>query len=422
MGDKQLCPNAVRTISRNVGRANDMRCFKPNLMVICLGVLLASTSKACRADTSSPMHLSVGSAYRLPVTKHIARLESTNSNTVEAFNNGYLIGLQAGEARIRTIQSDGSTSECQVSVREPDEPMVDPATLKQFPDDRRFVIDGRVCYGSELNGQRAADPMEREHTRSNRIINPHPLTAGADLEWEVREGAEVRDGAGVMMGTVASALQVGNRLVPTSKFNFGMSKVIDGRMYVYAFSVAIQPTPWLSKLLDPRDVSGGHVRTSAWLPLDQIVDKETLLERVGIGKVKLPRLPLEEERYRITGGDAGQYMTAFGEMSIVKRIEIGAKPSHYLRRPSGTVNLVYSVPGFGLGGQGLDAFLVSDGAIFRPARGAKVFIQPTYFPKRHPEAGEVSPHTMTFIYGAVEVKGSEPVYGWIAREALSAEK
>lgn len=309
-----------------------------------------------------------------------------------------------------------------MSVLEPDEPMVDPATLKQFPDDRRFVIDGRVCYGSELNGQRATDPMEREHTRSNRIINPHPLTADADLEWEVREGAELRDGAGVMMGTVASALQVGNRAVPTSKFNFGMSKVIDGRMYVYAFSVAIQPTPWLSKLLDPRDVSGGHVRTSAWLPLDQIVDKETLLERVGIGNVKLPRLPLADERYRITGGNAGQYMTAFGEMSIVKRIEIGAKPSHYLYRPSGTVNLVYSVPGFGLGGQGLDAFLVSDGAIFRPARGAKVFIQPTYFPKRHPEAGEVSPHTMTFIYGAVEVKGSEPVYGWIAREALSAEK
>jgi hypothetical protein len=29
---------------------------------------------------------------------------------------------------------------------------------------------------------------------------------------------------------------------------------------------------------------------------------------------------------------------------------------------------------------------------------------------------------MTFLYGAVEVKGNSPVYGWIAKEALSTVK
>jgi hypothetical protein len=94
-------------------------------------------------------------------------------------------------------------------------------------------------------------------------------------------------------------------------------------------------------------------------------------------------------------------------------------PSHYLRRPSGTINLVYSVPGFGLGGQGLDSFLISDALEFYPVKGAKVFKQPTYFPSKHPQAGKVSPQTMTFLYGAIKSNGSEPVYGWIAKEALA---
>ena len=74
------------------------------------------------------------------------------------------------------------------------------------------------------------------------------------------------------------------------------------------------------------------------------------------------------------------------------------------------------------GGQSLDSFLISDGAIFHQAKGAKIFVQPTYFPKGHPKAGKVSPRTMTFLYGAVEIKGSETIYGWIAKEALAPAK
>lgn len=86
------------------------------------------------------------------------------------------------------------------------------------------------------------------------------------------------------------------------------------------------------------------------------------------------------------------------------------------------MNIIYSVPGFGLGGQGLDSFLVTDGVIFRPAVGARPFVRPTFYPARHPARGRPSRQTMTFIYGAAEAPGVEPVYGWVALEALEAAR
>jgi hypothetical protein len=192
-------------------------------------------------------------------------------------------------------------------------------------------------------------------------------------------------------------------------------------MCLYAFAVDIVPSPELRELIKPSELNkSGNVGTSAWLPLDRVVQKDVLIERIGLGKVKLPRLPLQEKGYKITGGDPTRYMTEFGELRIVKDPDAEPVPSHYLRRPSGTVNIIYSVPGFGLGGQGLDSLLVTDGIVFHPAKGAKVFVQPTYFPGKHPKRGQVSGKTVTFMYGAAEVKGVEPVYGWVAKEALLA--
>jgi hypothetical protein len=161
----------------------------------------------------------------------------------------------------------------------------------------------------------------------------------------------------------------------------------------------------------------GAIGTSAWLRADDVVEKKMLLERFGVGRGKLAALPLEKTRYRITGGDSNRYQTPDGELAIVKQAN-GPVPSHYLRRPSGTINVLYSVPGFGLGGQGLDSFLLSDKLTFRPAKGIRQFAQPTYYPLRHPQAKQVAPKTMTFLYGAVEAPNGEPVYGWVAKEAL----
>lgn len=387
------------------------------VLFLTFAVAISRQTAAGWAFNQGALELTVGGAARLRLNSpptNALQWESSAPSVAQVFQNGFVVGLTPGQVRILARHGPATeAAECVVTVVSSRSLLVDPATLKQFPDNRAFTMAGRKCYGSELNGQRAFNPDERRFTHANRVINPRPLRAGKELDWELRPNTVVFDGAGVPMGTVPAAFRVGDHTVPVSMFNFGASKVINGRICVYAFSVSLTPSPALGGSTEE------HTSTSAWLPLEDVVDKETLLERIGLGNARLPALPLEATGRRVTGGDPKLYMTKFGELSIVRQVSSGPVPSHYLRRPSGTVNLIYSVPGFGLGGEGEDSFLVSDGLEFFPAKGAKVFKQPTYFPARHPEAGKVSPQTMTFLYGAVEGKGFEPVYGWIAQEALA---
>ena len=393
--------------------------------IFAMTLLLASAGSRAAVTVDKPtLAIDVGDAEQVHASpgSDATQWASSDPSVAQVYANGFVVALKQGTTKITVTQPGQPPAVCQVTVTTSRQPIVNPATLKQFTDDRRFEVNGRKCYGSELNGQRNDDPAERKFTRGNRVINPQPLNPKDDLEWEVEPGTEIYDGAGVLMGTVAPTTDAAGRgKVPSSKFNFGMSKVLGGKICLYAFAVDIVPTPALRKIINPSELNrDGVVGTSAWLPLDRVVKKEALLERIGLGKVKLPRLPLQEKGFRITGGDPMRYMTEFGELRIVKDPDAAPVPSHYLKRPSGTVNIIYSVPGFGLGGQGLDSFLITDGIVFHPARGAKVFVQPTYFPAKHPKKGQASSKTMTFIYGAAEVKGVEPVYGWVAKEALSA--
>ena len=284
------------------------------------------------------------------------------------------------------------------------------------PDERSFDLDGRLCYGSELCGHVLGVPR-KGYLNSNRVINPTPLSPKKNLLWEVAPGAEVLDGAGVLMGTVAPCITVNGKKVPASAFNFGMSKIMGGKMYLYGFTTPVLASEGLRKEVDQEELRDGVINSSAWVPLDSIVDKETLVDRFGVGRGKLPALPLGPERYRITGGDPKSYVIPEGELAIVKTAN-GPVPSHYLRRPCATINILYSVPGFGLGGQGLDSLRLSDHPTFRPATGVRTFVQPTYYPLKHPKAKEVSPRTMTFLYGQVEAPGYDPTYCWVAKEAL----
>jgi len=411
-------------IKPNLGEGAFMkwrRIFVILWLIVAFAFIGETRAEVTLNKTSLEVH--VGAAAQLGLTSGKGgdvRWESSAPQIAQVFQNGYVVGISPGQARVLARKAGANeAAECLVTVQALQQSPVDPATLKQYADSREFTVDGRKCYGSELNGQRASDPDGRRFTRSNRVINPKPLSAAKPLDWELQPGTEVYDGAGVPMGTVPATLKIGGRRVPVSMFNFGASKVLGGRICVYAFSVSIEPSPAVAKLLETGESKEGRVATSAWLPLDGVVNKEALLERIGLGKAGLPALPLEATGWRVTGGDPKLYSTPFGELSIVRQVGSGPVPSHYLRRPSGTINLVYSVPGFGLGGEGTDSFLVSDALEFYPARGAKVFKQPTYFPSKHPQAGKVSPQTMTFLYGAILCQGSAPVYGWIAKEALA---
>jgi hypothetical protein len=397
-----------------------------------LGIASVITSSAAAAAAANvtidhgSITVGAGAVAKLEVTAggDAKSLQWTTSNprVAQVYANGTVVGIAPGEVTIIVAepgQSSSSGARCDVTVQHTAPPMIDVSQIKQYPDNRVFRVDGRKCVGSELNGQRNEDPEERKFTQGNRVINPKPLDLDKPVDWEVEKDAEVVDGAGVLIGKIAPTLKVpGGNKIPVAKFNFGMSKVLGERLCVYAFSVRVFPSPIAAKLIGPKEMEGPTVATSGWMPIDRVIDKLTLLDRIGLGKVKLPRLPLEERGFVITGGNPHMYDTEVGEMTIVKDPDASAHPSDYLRRTSGTVNIIYSVPGFGLGGQSLDSFLVSDGIVFHPAKGAKTFTMPTYFPAKHPRAGKASTKTETFVYGAVEVMGSETVYGWVAREAL----
>jgi hypothetical protein len=392
------------------------------LVVIVIGFSLCGRDAVsiAVAQTAGPaLSLTVGSAERVPPPAASgARWTSSDADIVTVYGDSFVVALKPGRATIRA-----GSAERDVVVTLAEEQVGDPASLKQFADDRAFTTaDGRKCVGTELNGQLIGNVQEPRIDR-NRVQNPYPLRDDEPMLWGVREGATLYDGAGTPVGTIAPSLTVGDQKVPATRINYGMTKVIGGRLHVYAFATRVRPAGAVRPLLDPADFKDGTVGSSAWLPLDDVVKKETLLERVGVGKGKLPRLPLEDRRYVVTGGDPKMYLTDAGGPELqINYYEkgVGAVPSHYLRRPNGTVNIIYNVPGFKLGGQSLDSLLINGGVAFRRAKGVRPITRPLYYPPGQPSAGEISPgKTITFVYGAVEAPGTETIFGWVAREALS---
>src|SRR5688572_24726382 len=126
---------------------------------------------ATLAHAQQALKLTIGCAQRLTSKDATAgQWTASDQKVAQVFQNGFVIGLAAGDATV----GNGS-AKWAVTVVEDDRPIVLPASLKQFPDSRRFEVDGRLCFGSELNGRRADEPEERKFTDSNRVINPKPL-------------------------------------------------------------------------------------------------------------------------------------------------------------------------------------------------------------------------------------------------------
>jgi len=389
------------------------------LLFVLLIVALVSMSAAPAAKpTLAPasLVLDVGEAKKLELrgAGADAKWETSDPQLAAVYSNGWLIALKPGDV---VVNAGGASSK--VRVVDSADRLVNPATIQQYPDNRTFKVGERKCIGTFLNGHMVGNEQKPKVDR-NRVLNPRPLRDDKPLEWELKEGTPVFDGAGVQMGTAAPALEVNGRKLTSTKFNYGFSKVINGKLCLYGFTVDIRPDPAVQKIMDESHKSKSIVATSAWVPIDGVVEKELLLDNVGLGKGKLPRLPLQPQRYKITGGNPDLYNTPAGELRIVDDPDADPKAVDYIRRPTGTVNIIYCVPGLGLGGQSLDSVLITSNAIFRPARGVRVFVQPTFYPAGHPKAGQKSPKTETFIYGAVEVAGSETIYGWVAKEAMVA--
>src|SRR5687768_7361548 len=117
---------------------------------------------------------------------------SSDPSVANVYKNGFVVALKPGQATVRL-----GNDVCRVRVITGDEKIVPLSSIQQFKDNREFVVNGRKCVGSELNGKVLGEK------RDNRVRNPKPLVADAPLDWEVVEGAPVLDGAGKTIGTVS---------------------------------------------------------------------------------------------------------------------------------------------------------------------------------------------------------------------------
>ncbi len=255
-----------------------------------------------------------------------------------------------------------------------DEALVDPlaASNKGSPG-----VNGDYCKGSPFNC--------RFRYEDSRIATPE----GAE-SWEVRPGASVRDGQGKVLFE-----QTGGSM----KFNYGQTRSLAGKAHALGMAT-----------------SNG---SAGWYPIERIVRETAFRNRVGNVDAK------------DTGGERmacyeirSTYDPGLFEKKVVKDSKsANERAGDYLplSRHNGeaSANLVFSVPGFGLGGATADHFRA--GTKFRrisvPTSTGKPSITIPLWVKN--SAGDYLKESgsMRFYYGYIVGDGVKR-FGWMAEDAL----
>ena len=219
-------------------------------------------------------------------------------------------------------------------------------------------------------------------------------TSTGSETWAIVPGAAVRDGKGVAMSTETAGQMT---------FNYGQVRTIAGTPHALALSTSNS--------------------SAGWYPIDHIVDS-SFRSRAGDVAAKSPNQ-----------GHLGCYeVVHFSDDTLAaKKVVYDSKepPSGHERagdylplvRADGkrSVNLVFSVPGFALGGATTDHFLA--GAKFQredvPTSSGRPSISiPLWV---HDAEGRYRKQsgTLRFLYGYVRTAEGSRRFGWIAQPAVT---
>jgi len=225
---------------------------------------------------------------------------------------------------------------------------------------------------------------------SSRVQN-----AAGDESWAVTPGASIRDGKGNVLS------------VSTNKhmtFNYGQTRSIAGKAHALALST-----------------SNG---SSGWYPYDHIVSEASFRDKVGNVDAKDPgegKMACYEIR--------NSHDKNIELKKVVYDSKVGAegheRAGDYLPlvRSNGkrSANLVFSVPGFGLGGATSDHFQA--GAKFQrvsvPTKTGAPSIAIPLWVADSDGRYIVRSGSMRFIYGYINGDGGVKRYGWMAMDALT---
>lgn len=240
-------------------------------------------------------------------------------------------------------------------------------------------VNGHECIASPFNC--------RFRAGSSRV-----MTQGGDESWGVTTGASVRDGNGTPL-----SIQTGSRLT----FNFGQTRYLAGKAHALALAT-----------------SNG---SAGWYPIDHIKGETSFRHQNGEVNGKDPGIG-EMACYEIRNSH---------DSSIeLRKVVKDSKAEHEragdylpLVRADGrrSANLVFSVPGFGLGGATTDHFLA--GTKFRRVQvptgaGVPSITIPLWVKN---SAGRYLKQSgeLRFFYGYIRATDGVKRWGWMAEDALS---
>lgn len=241
--------------------------------------------------------------------------------------------------------------------------------------------NGTHCVASPFNC--------RFRAGSARVTTP---TGG--VTWSIRSGASVRDGNGHAM-----FVQGGGPMT----FNYGQTRALAGKAHALAVSTS--------------NLSAG------WYAIDHIVDEAAFRDAMGEVNAKDPgdgRMACYEVR--------NSHDASIELKKVVFDSKVGdeghERAGDYLPlvRANGarSANLVFSVPGFGLGGATTDHFPA--GTRFRrvavPTSSGRPSITIPLWVKDGEGRFRKRSGSLRFLYGFVRAQDGAKRFGWMAQDAL----
>ncbi len=275
----------------------------------------------------------------------------------------------------------------------------DPTVEPEVDDDLDVLEEDDEPVDMQLEASRMFDGVNGDHCLASPFncrfrepqVSQRVTTAGGEESWGIASGASIRDGHGNVMG-----VQSGARL----KFNYGQTRALAGKAHALALST-----------------SNG---SAGWYPLDHILGETSFRARVGEVNAKDPRQG-KLACYAVRNShDASREL---------KKVVYDSEATHEragdymaLVRDSGqrSANLIFMVPGFGLGGASTDHFPA--GTKFRrvdvPTSSGRPSITIPLWEKDGNGRYRQQSGAMRFLYGYVVGAGVKR-FGWMAQDALA---
>jgi hypothetical protein len=217
------------------------------------------------------------------------------------------------------------------------------------------------------------------------------LTAGGDDSWGVAPGASVRDGNG-------NVLLAGSTRTRKT-FNYGHTRALAGKAHALALST-----------------DNG---SAGWYPIDHILGETSFRARMGEVNARDPR------RGRMA---CYEIRNSHDAMRELRKVVYDSRTSHeragdYMALPRAngrrSANLIFMVPGFGLGGATTDHFPA--GTRFRrvsvPTDSGRPSITIPLWSRNGNGRYIVRDGSMRFLYGFIKGNGVKR-FGWMAEDAV----